>query len=209
MWFSPLDARSGWMRWSKGSAAGGSLSHRTSAISSKVQALFDQMRERFGGLDLLFKNAGVGINGRFVDTKPEDWKTQIDANLYGVLNCTHAAIPLLKGGKGAMICVERQWPLRDRGLVSLQRDEVCGRRFSRRAPKGAWTRGHSGRADRAGRSMDRVGPQYAGGSDAPSAREHRGAHCRGCSECGSLFLRAAPTGAGQEILIRPVKQVAP
>ena len=69
----------------------------------QVAALFDEVRERFGGLDLLFNNAGVGVNGPFADTQPGDWKTQIDANLYGVLNCTHAAIPLLRGREGAMI----------------------------------------------------------------------------------------------------------
>jgi len=73
------------------------------ADHKQVTALFDAVRERFGGLDLLFNNAGVGINGPFVDTRLEDWRTQIDANLYGVLNCTHAAIPLLKGRVGAMI----------------------------------------------------------------------------------------------------------
>lgn len=73
------------------------------ADHKQVAALFDAVRERFGGLDLLFNNAGVGINGPFVDTRPEDWRTQIDANLYGVLNCTHPAIPLLKGRVGAMI----------------------------------------------------------------------------------------------------------
>ena len=69
----------------------------------QVEALFRQVRERFGGLDLLFNNAGMGINGPFADTRPEDWKTQIDANLYGVFNCTHSAIPLLRGRVGAMI----------------------------------------------------------------------------------------------------------
>ena len=69
----------------------------------QVGVLFDEVRERFGGLDLLFNNAGIGINGAFADSKPEDWKLQVDANLYGVFNCTHAAIPLLKGRAGAMI----------------------------------------------------------------------------------------------------------
>jgi NADP-dependent 3-hydroxy acid dehydrogenase YdfG len=68
-----------------------------------VARLFDTVRDRFGGLDLLFNNAGVGINNIFADSKPEDWKTQIDANLYGVLYCTHAAIPLMQGRSGAMI----------------------------------------------------------------------------------------------------------
>lgn len=68
-----------------------------------VTALFDTVRERFGGLDLLFNNAGMGVNGPFADSRPEDWKTQIDANLYGVLYCSHAAIPLLRGRPGAMI----------------------------------------------------------------------------------------------------------
>jgi len=69
----------------------------------EVTDLFDQVRQRYGGLDLLFNNAGMGINGPFADSRPEDWRTQVDANLYGVLNCTHAAIPLLKGREGAMI----------------------------------------------------------------------------------------------------------
>lgn len=71
--------------------------------AGQVARLFDQVKQRFGGLDLLVNNAGVGINGPFTDSKPEDWRTQIDANLYGVLNATHAAIPLLKGRAGAMI----------------------------------------------------------------------------------------------------------
>jgi NADP-dependent 3-hydroxy acid dehydrogenase YdfG len=70
---------------------------------TQVQRLFGLVRERFGGLDLLFNNAGIGINAPFESSQPQDWKTMIDANLYGVLHCTQAAIPLLRGRAGAMI----------------------------------------------------------------------------------------------------------
>ena len=71
--------------------------------SGQVKALFDGVRERFGGLDLLFNNAGIGINAKFETSAPDDWKQMIDANLYGVLFCTQAAIPLLRVRPGAMI----------------------------------------------------------------------------------------------------------
>lgn len=65
--------------------------------------VFDHIRASYGGLDLLFNNAGIGIYGEFVASKPEDWSAQINANLLGVLNCTHSAIPLMLNRPGAMI----------------------------------------------------------------------------------------------------------
>jgi NADP-dependent 3-hydroxy acid dehydrogenase YdfG len=73
------------------------------ADADAVQALFRQVGDTFGGLDLLFNNAGIGINAPFAESEPGDWRTMIDANLYGVLNCTQAAIPLMRGRAGAMI----------------------------------------------------------------------------------------------------------
>ncbi|MDX7951318.1 SDR family oxidoreductase [Lichenihabitans sp. Uapishka_5] len=71
--------------------------------AAQVKAVFDHVGERFRGLDLLFNNAGLGINAKFEASAPADWKQMIDANLYGVLHCTQAAIPLLRGRPGAMI----------------------------------------------------------------------------------------------------------
>jgi len=70
---------------------------------AQVQKLFDGVKQRFGGLDLLFNNAGVGYYGAFEHGKTEQWKATIAANLWGVLFCTRAAIPLLRGRPGAMI----------------------------------------------------------------------------------------------------------
>lgn len=68
-----------------------------------VKALFDVVRDRFGGMDLLFNNAGIGVYGPFADSSPQDWRAQIDLNIYAVLACTHWAIPLLADRPGAMI----------------------------------------------------------------------------------------------------------
>lgn len=68
-----------------------------------VARVFAAVEARFGGLDLVFNNAGLGVNARFEASDPADWKRMIDVNLYGVLYCTQAAIPLLRGRAGAMI----------------------------------------------------------------------------------------------------------
>lgn len=74
------------------------------ADPAQVATVFDRVRECFGGLDLLFNNAGLGVNAPFEQSDPADWTRMIDVNLYGVLHCTKAAIPLLRGRPGAMIC---------------------------------------------------------------------------------------------------------
>jgi len=71
---------------------------------AQVEELFGRVKDEFGGLDLLFNNAGVGYYNMFEESETEEWRATIDANLYGVLFCTRAAIPLLRGREGAMIC---------------------------------------------------------------------------------------------------------
>ncbi len=68
-----------------------------------VARLFDTVRAHYDGIDLLFNNAGVGYNDPFAESKPDEWTQQIDANLYGVIRCTHATIPLMKDRAAPMI----------------------------------------------------------------------------------------------------------
>lgn len=69
----------------------------------QVETLFEVVRDRFGSLDLLFNNAGVGYYAKFEEQEHTEWQRTIDANLYGVLYCTQKAIPLLRGRDNAMI----------------------------------------------------------------------------------------------------------
>ena len=56
----------------------------------------DQTVRRFGGLDILINNAGIGTFGNVADMSVEAWDTLIHTNLSGVFYCSHAAIPHLK-----------------------------------------------------------------------------------------------------------------
>jgi len=56
-----------------------------------------------GGLNIVVNNAGLALRQRFVETKPEDWRRQIDTCLYGAIHCCHAAATHLENGKNGRI----------------------------------------------------------------------------------------------------------
>lgn len=59
--------------------------------------------ERFGGLDILINNAGLGVFRNVADLTPDEWRETIETNLTGVYNACHAAIPELRKRGGGWI----------------------------------------------------------------------------------------------------------
>jgi NAD(P)-dependent dehydrogenase (short-subunit alcohol dehydrogenase family) len=56
-----------------------------------VASLFAQTVQRFGRVDLLFNNAGVGLTKPIADIAYEEWTRVVDTNLTGSFLCAQAA----------------------------------------------------------------------------------------------------------------------
>ncbi len=65
--------------------------------------LVEQAVGRFGGLDVLVNNAGVGRFAPLHEMSLEDWHTQIDTNLNGVFYLSRASVPHLQKSPDAWI----------------------------------------------------------------------------------------------------------
>lgn len=64
---------------------------------TQVQALFDNVEQQFGRLDLLFNNAGVNAPAVPMDELPlETWFKVINTNVTGVYLCARAAFGLMR-----------------------------------------------------------------------------------------------------------------
>jgi NADP-dependent 3-hydroxy acid dehydrogenase YdfG len=74
--------------------------------------------ERYGRLDVLVSNAGIGPISRFDDLRIEDWEAMIDVNIKGVLYGIAAALPVFRRqGAGHFVHVVSTAGLR---IVPLQ-----------------------------------------------------------------------------------------
>ena len=78
------------------------------ADEAGVQAMFDATAERFGGIDVLYNNAGISPadDASVLDTSVEAWQRVQDVNTKGVFLCCKHGIPhLLERGGGSVINV--------------------------------------------------------------------------------------------------------
>lgn len=60
-----------------------------------VQELINQTLERFGTIDILVNNAGIGRFAEVINYKFDDFKAQVETNLYGVFLISKAVLPTM------------------------------------------------------------------------------------------------------------------
>jgi clavulanate-9-aldehyde reducatase len=73
---------------------------------AEARAFIERTKAELGRLDVLVNNAGVMLLGPIEDAPTEEWRRMIQANVFGVLYCTHAALPLMREqGSGHVVNV--------------------------------------------------------------------------------------------------------
>jgi NAD(P)-dependent dehydrogenase (short-subunit alcohol dehydrogenase family) len=69
------------------------------SASAAVQAALD----RFGRIDTLVNNAGNFYAGFFEEITPEDFRAQMETNLFGPLNVTRAVLPVMRAQRSGLV----------------------------------------------------------------------------------------------------------
>ena len=87
-----------------GTGTGATASVADVSRRSDVDALFQDIKQQYGRLDVLVNNAGIaGPTAAVEDIDPDDWDQCIAVDLNGTFYVTRLAVPLLKASQGCII----------------------------------------------------------------------------------------------------------
>jgi NAD(P)-dependent dehydrogenase (short-subunit alcohol dehydrogenase family) len=70
---------------------------------ASAQAAVDAALDRFGRIDVLVNNAGNFYAGFFEEITLEDFRAQVETNLFGPLNVTRAVLPVMRAQRSGLV----------------------------------------------------------------------------------------------------------
>ncbi|MEU7475267.1 SDR family oxidoreductase [Lentzea sp. NPDC042327] len=68
-----------------------------------VRAAVDEVVRRFGRLDVVVNNAGIGAQGDVAGNSDEEWLKVLNVNVLGIVRVTRAALPHLRNSPAAAV----------------------------------------------------------------------------------------------------------
>ncbi|HEV2863777.1 MAG TPA: SDR family oxidoreductase [Pyrinomonadaceae bacterium] len=72
-------------------------------VYEEVRAMFEHADEELGGVDVLVNNAGVGLFKTVEETEPEEFRSVLETNLFGVFYCCREAVPRMRERGGGYV----------------------------------------------------------------------------------------------------------
>ena len=100
---------------------GAAVAHRADLTdSAQCRAMVEDTVARFGRLDFLDNNVGIGSRGTVVDEEPETWRRVMQVNVETMFLTAKHAIPAMiaTAGRGAIVNISSISALRPRGLTA-------------------------------------------------------------------------------------------
>src|SRR5205823_9043407 len=73
------------------------------ADAKKVNELFDQVRDKYGYLDVLINNSASGVNRPATELTAHHWDWTLNVNARGAWLCARAALPLMRARGGGVV----------------------------------------------------------------------------------------------------------
>jgi NAD(P)-dependent dehydrogenase (short-subunit alcohol dehydrogenase family) len=70
---------------------------------ASAEAAVQAALERFGRIDVLVNNAGNFYAGFFEEITPDDFRAQVETNLFGPLNVTRAVLPVMRVQRDGLV----------------------------------------------------------------------------------------------------------